>query len=415
MINTKLILVDGIFGSGKSTIAHFIARQIAKNGIKVRWFYEEEKNHPLSEIGKNIEESEEDHSKRVLSEYPQKWVDFVNKIKDDEYTYIVESYLFQDVLFSPHFMNDIDKRTIKEYSHKLLEISRCLNPVLIHLYQQDVRKPLIITWQRRGEEWTSFYMALDESTLYCKNRNLNGEAAVIQLWQDFTDFTVELFQEYNFKKLQIENSAQDWITYRKQILDFLELPFVEEKLFDSSYSRFCGEYFGCGEIFKIHVNNNRLCLDAFWLNLKLLPVSENQVEMEGFPITFKFYRYGGKKKIKLVKSDCYYKKGSILNEYKSFRISEKKLGKFCGIYWCEDKKLERKLYLKNGKFYYWREEAKESLIIPITDTQFQLIIDVDNRIDFIQVDGKWHFTLDLKGNKPSFSLFVKKDMDQKSE
>ena len=121
MINTKLILVDGITGSGKSTTAHFIARQMEKNGIKVKWYYEVEKDHPLLEIDKNKDESDEDHSKRVLVEYPQKWIDFVNKIKNDDYTYIVESYLFQDVLFFPHFMNDLDRKVLKDYSHRFLE------------------------------------------------------------------------------------------------------------------------------------------------------------------------------------------------------------------------------------------------------------------------------------------------------
>jgi len=38
MLNTKLILVDGMTGSGKSTTAHFIARQLEKNGIKVKCY-----------------------------------------------------------------------------------------------------------------------------------------------------------------------------------------------------------------------------------------------------------------------------------------------------------------------------------------------------------------------------------------
>ena len=47
MINTKLILVDGITGSGKSTTAQFIARQLEKNGIKARWYNELEIGNPL--------------------------------------------------------------------------------------------------------------------------------------------------------------------------------------------------------------------------------------------------------------------------------------------------------------------------------------------------------------------------------
>ena len=54
MIKTKLILVDGISGSGKSTTAHFIHRQIEKNGIKVKWFYEQEDNHPLLLVDKKF-------------------------------------------------------------------------------------------------------------------------------------------------------------------------------------------------------------------------------------------------------------------------------------------------------------------------------------------------------------------------
>jgi thymidylate kinase len=47
MIDTKLILVDGIPGAGKSTTAQFIARQLEKNGIKTKIYNETDNNHPL--------------------------------------------------------------------------------------------------------------------------------------------------------------------------------------------------------------------------------------------------------------------------------------------------------------------------------------------------------------------------------
>jgi ABC-type oligopeptide transport system ATPase subunit len=419
MIKTKLILVDGISGSGKSTTAHYIFRQLEKNGIKVRWYYEQEKNHPLhvneKEAEKKKDESDADYSKRIMEKYPEIWNNFVNLIKDDDSVYIVESFFLQDVLLFPHFMNDLDRQIIKDYSHKMLEIVRSLDPILIHLYKKDANKAVKANWERRGEEWTNWFVKMFEESAFCKNRNLKGKEGNISLFQDFTDFCVELFQEYDFRKLQIENSEYDWETYRQKICDFLELKNVEEKLFDSSYSRYFGEYLGPGYIFKVHLYNNRLCIDAFWPNLKLLPVSKNEFEMEGFPISVKFYRYKGKKRFKFSKALCYFTEGKTAEEYTPYLLSVEKIEKFCGVYWCDKEKLERKLYLKDGKFYYWREEGNQSRLIPISDTQFMMVTDVENKIEFKKVKGKWQFTFDVYEKKPIHSLFLLKSDDVEIE
>jgi hypothetical protein len=412
MIKTKLILVDGITGSGKSTTAHFIARQMEKNGVRVKWYYEQEKNHPLrldqKEAEKQKDESDADYSKRIMEKEPVIWTDFVNKIKDDDTVYIVESFLFQDVLLL-HLMNDVDTQTIKDYSRKLLDIVRSLDPVLIHLYQKDVDKSLRLNWDRREEEWTKWFISAFEACDYCKNSNIIGEAGVIQLWQDFTDFTVDLFSEYDFRKLQIENSAQDWVNYRKKILKFLDLKYFEEKLYDSSFRRYFGEYLGNGNLAKFHEKNDRLLIDLFWPDIKLIPVSKNVCETEGFPITYKFYSYAGKKKIKLTKADCYYDTGSILNEYKPYNISEKELEKFCGEYSCEAEKLERKIYLKEGKlYYYWCELKAECQLLPIGRNLFTKLGGSVNTITFRKVKGKFHYKVWDKGHR-SNAVFVKKE------
>lgn len=101
MINTKLIFVDGISGSGKSTTAHYIARQLEKNGIKVKWFHEDERDHPLDSMEEGDDKIDQQYITRFLEEYPKKWEKFINSIKNEEGVYIVESYLFQDIIFSP--------------------------------------------------------------------------------------------------------------------------------------------------------------------------------------------------------------------------------------------------------------------------------------------------------------------------
>lgn len=55
---------------------------------------------------------------------------------------------------------------------------------------------------------------------------LTGEIGVIKLWSDYQNFTNQLFERYQFKKLSIENSAGEWDDYHQRILDFLDLNLV---------------------------------------------------------------------------------------------------------------------------------------------------------------------------------------------
>src|SRR5262245_23480749 len=46
-IRSKLILVDGLSGSGKSTQAQWLEAQLHKVDVPARWFWEGEIGHPL--------------------------------------------------------------------------------------------------------------------------------------------------------------------------------------------------------------------------------------------------------------------------------------------------------------------------------------------------------------------------------
>ncbi|MFD0618141.1 hypothetical protein ACFQZR_11760 [Paenibacillus sp. GCM10027629] len=47
MIDSKIILVEGLPGSGKSTTAQFISQCLSDGGIANKWWYEEEEGHPV--------------------------------------------------------------------------------------------------------------------------------------------------------------------------------------------------------------------------------------------------------------------------------------------------------------------------------------------------------------------------------
>jgi CubicO group peptidase (beta-lactamase class C family) len=58
------------------------------------------------------------------------------------------------------------------------------------------------------------------------------------------------------------------------------------------------------------------------------------------------------------------------------------LEKFCGYFWSEENLFNRKIYLKEGNLYYWRNEQSESRLIPISNNK--LIMDLPgSEVEFI--------------------------------
>jgi len=404
MINTKLILIDGIPGSGKSTTAHFIARQLEKNGIKTKWFHEADNEHPLSvSLKEKVEGGQDPYKFRLFVSYPEKLTEFVNNVINDEYVYIIEAYLFQNIL-NQFFKLDTDKKTIQNYYKNLIKIMGSLNPVIVYIYQKDIDKALKNSFEDRGGSFKEFLIELCENLLYCKNRNLSGESGIIQMWQELQNLTFDLLNEIKFKNIIIENSDNDWDKYRKQILTFLDVKFIDEIVYEPVYKEFCGFYSGI----PVYIKNDRLCIEWGWPDIKLLPIKKDSFELEGFPSSIQFQRNQNNEimSLNISKSSCndFISGEDKLKLYAVF-LEKSELESFCGEYWCETEDISRKIVIKNSDLYYVRNENNESKLIPISKTQFVMIVITDNRLDFNLKDGKYQFVLNIKGQEPL--LFVR--------
>src|ERR1051325_8136278 len=95
MIETKLILIEGLPGSGKSTTAQKLANVISNSEIACQCFLEWSTNHPIqigddSQLGEIIATSINRES-----ELFQKWQNFVQVQQTQELVTIMESRFWQ--------------------------------------------------------------------------------------------------------------------------------------------------------------------------------------------------------------------------------------------------------------------------------------------------------------------------------
>ncbi|NOR46398.1 MAG: serine hydrolase [Candidatus Delongbacteria bacterium] len=54
-------------------------------------------------------------------------------------------------------------------------------------------------------------------------------------------------------------------------------------------------------------------------------------------------------------------------------LSKEELDKYCGYFWCEEAQLVRKVYIKDGCLFYWRDEGNESQLMPISKNELVMI------------------------------------------
>lgn len=294
MLNTKLILIDGITGSGKSTTAQFLANQLKKNGVKVKWYHEEETKHPL-EYEEDVEVfASQAEMLKFLETIPKLWRQFAKQVSQSDHVHIIESFLLQDTV-RLLFQNNLEEARIIDFVQEIEDIIRPLNPALLYFYQQDANQSIRKIWKRRGPAWKKWFIDSDIQTPYVKTSGLTGEVGVIKLWSDYQNFTNQLFERYQFKKLSIENSIGEWDDYRQQILDFLDLNLVTENrdLTLGEKKRYCGTYkeqegkLGC----TVKLLNGNLVCDLIWPDIRILPVEtgdNNLFYLESFPVFIKF-------------------------------------------------------------------------------------------------------------------------------
>ncbi len=308
MINTKLILVEGISGSGKSSTAHYLSRQLDKNNIKNRWFHEEEKEHPLFYDRKKPMEPGIDRTEYFIENYPQQWANFAKQIEEYDGVCIIESFLTQFSLI-PLIMKSYSEEKIQNFIKQLYLQIEPLNPVIVFNYYNDVKFGLDLNLSRRGKEWENWYLNHVASTPFAKENNLDGYNAALSVMQKLSDNSKEFMNTIPDQVIDIDISSQYWEEFHQRLSDHLSYQRYSENHPVEDYQKYCGifkhipslpspeemeekgiksEDIPAEILNTVHICNNRLCLDAFWPNLKLIALDDNLFSIEAFHFLVKF-------------------------------------------------------------------------------------------------------------------------------
>lgn len=240
MLNTRLILVEGLPGSGKSTIGQLLGTQIQKKHMNTEWFSEGDIGHPIDWDAVIDEESfNPDEYMKLRME---KWKNLADKINCSDTVTVLESSMFQ-IPINELLFNNAEDASIMKHISSVLDVIKCLNPVLIYFYQHDVEEAVKRACRFKGESWTNRVSQAIAGTRFGKSRNLQGYDGMVQYFTARSKLEYSIFSIAGINKLWIENSASDWGAYRTQIFNHLQLDKCPDRKDEGSLLPFTGTFY----------------------------------------------------------------------------------------------------------------------------------------------------------------------------
>jgi len=244
MIDTNLILVDGLPGSGKSTTAQRMFLHLINNGYDVRWYYEHETPHPIYGYDK-IETALDQGAPglhALLKQATENWRGLAESVGVNSQIAILDGALFQTTVGLLRSLRR-DEATITSEGLYIAELLRPLQPTLIYFYQTDVAGALRRTAAERGEEFVALLAHRLARTPYGKENNLDSLEAFIAFFEGQQATTDSLYTAWGLRKLAIESSAGNWDRSLNQIAQFLGLSALELPVTPAdNLDDFCGAY-----------------------------------------------------------------------------------------------------------------------------------------------------------------------------
>lgn len=208
----RLIIIDGMPGSGKTTCAASIADALSAWNVPNRCILELEENHPLFIRGYEFSSlKDKQQADLFITQLQAIFRDFVQeRLNSVEEVTIIESVLFQDAISCAYHMG-MDHDKLVDLTSALQGIISGLHPVLIYFYQLDVEAQWRFICSVRGNEWGPVSLHTDEDF---------KEAAA--LWGASQAFVRTAVDAWDISKLIIENKEYLWAEYTDRVIGFIE-------------------------------------------------------------------------------------------------------------------------------------------------------------------------------------------------
>lgn len=230
-MGTRLILVEGMIGAGKSTIAGRIARWLTGRGEDARAYPEFAADHPIRTKAVDLlraaypqpvwspEDIGDDGLARDARVYAvAQWRRLAERCALGRQTVILEATFLQNSVL-PAFVNGAPAAKCEELFARIERQLAPARPLLVYLRPTDIRAAIERAHRDRGDPWASWNAESVTGYPWARSRNLRGRDAVVELYGAWEDVVRTLYDRYSYDKVMLDDPQEDWDAALRHICD----------------------------------------------------------------------------------------------------------------------------------------------------------------------------------------------------
>ena len=283
MTDTRIILLEGMPSTGKTTNARFMQIQLERNGVSAKWIHEIATPHPLlfyDEAGMTRDEYDGfirlyPHAAAVLNGIAEfkgndvfiplieiqwkyldtigeeayrallehnawnlpleaykrfalvKWAGFSEKALENRgEVYIIDGAVFQYQVFI-FLLKNRPYGELQNFIDRLIKVIMPLNPRLIFLRRKNAEASIDYLENDRGTPYLDYIWQRDKDQPYYADKPAKAEGFK-QFLRDYSNITNLLFDRFPSDKISIDVSDGKWICHEDKILSYLNVNRAQE-------------------------------------------------------------------------------------------------------------------------------------------------------------------------------------------
>ncbi len=338
MIDTKLIILEGLPGTGKTTNSFFLLSQLERNGIAAKWIHENARPHPTSYFNEACLSHGElelfvkkyPHTKSIiekigmkrrttmeldlmeikwhylqdfgdkafeeisrfdvwnfsLDKYEkvalEKWKVFAEEASKKAEVILLDSSLFQFQVFT-FLLKNAPYERIQDFIQELFNIIMPLKPSLIYLYREKTEEAIEYLEKQRGVWFLEYIYERDKNEPFYKDRP-DGADGMRQFLKRYGCWADNLYEASQCRKMKLELSKEQWSLYEEEFLRFIGLKNIKA----IKTKCFCSGTYKNDEMDTVIKIEEGFLIDGWGNRRKLIHKSSSELYVYNLPITIKF-------------------------------------------------------------------------------------------------------------------------------